>query len=95
MEIFVWVKGLFKKGLCQKINILTVESKKVPLNSMAFLSIRICDKNNLSTRAHHLNNNKTEVINFIPEKNVHGTWCNIFGVQYIKSEKNLTAQIIN
>ena len=58
MEIVDWVKGLFKKGLCQKINTLTVLTTNVPMNSMAFLSIRICDKNNLSTRAHHLNNNK-------------------------------------
>ena len=57
MEIVDWVKGLFKKGLCQKINILTILTTKVPMNSMAFISIRICDKNNLSTRA-HLNNNK-------------------------------------
>ena len=59
LEVVIWVKDHLKKGLCQKINILAVFTKKVPLNSHAFLGIRICDKNYLSTRAHHLNNTKT------------------------------------
>ena len=58
LEVVIWVKDNFKKGLCQKINIFAFFTQKVPLNSQAFLGIRICDKNNLSTRAHHLNNTK-------------------------------------
>ena len=58
LEVFIWVKNRFKKFLCQKINILAFFTKNVPLNSQAFLGIRIYDKNNLSTRAHHLNNTK-------------------------------------
>ena len=58
LEVVIWVKDHFKKGLCQKINILAFFTKIVPLNSKAFLSIRIGDKNNLSTRVHHLNNTK-------------------------------------
>ena len=83
LEVVIWVKDHFKKGLCQKIYILAFFTKKVPLNSQAFLGIRICVKNNLSTRAHHLNNTKFEVIIFEPEKNGNGKWCKIFGVQYI------------
>ena len=56
LEVVIWVKDNFKKGLCQKINILVFFTKKVPLNSQAFLGIGICDKINLSTQAHHLNN---------------------------------------
>ena len=58
LEVVIWVKDHFKKGLCQKINILAFFTKKAPLNSQAFPGIRICDKNNLSTLAHHLNNTK-------------------------------------
>ena len=58
LEVVICLKDHFKKGLCQKINILAFFTKKVSLNSKAFLGIRICDKNNLSTRAHHLNNSK-------------------------------------
>ena len=53
LEVVIWVKDHFKKCLCQKINILAFFTKTVPLNSQAFLDIRICDKNNLSTQAHH------------------------------------------
>ena len=56
LDVVIWVKGLFKKGSCQNINILTFFTKKVPINLQAFPGIRICDKNNFSTRAHHLNN---------------------------------------
>ena len=83
LEVFIWVKNRFKKFLCQKINILAFFTQNVPLNSQAFLGIRICDKNNLSTWLHHLNNTKIEEISFEPEKNGKGKWCKIFGVQYI------------
>ena len=35
LEVVIWVKD-FKKGLCQKINILGFFTKEVPLNSQAF-----------------------------------------------------------
>ena len=85
LEVFIWVKNRFKKFLCQKINILAFFTKNVPLNSQAFLGIRICDKNNLSTRAHHLNNTKIWRNQFWTRKNGKGKWCKIFGVQYIIS----------
>ena len=48
LEVVIWVKDHFKKGLCQQINVFGIfHQKKVPLNSQAFLGIRICDKNNL------------------------------------------------
>ena len=50
LEVVMWVKDHFKKGLC-----FGIFHKKVPLDSQTFLGIRSCDKNNLSTRAHHLN----------------------------------------
>ena len=83
LEVFIWVKNSFKKFLCQKINILAFFTKNVPMNSQAFLGKRICDKNNLSTRAHHLITLKFEEISFEPEKNGKEKWCKIFGVQYI------------
>ena len=44
-------------------------TKKEPMNSQEFPAIRIRDKNNLSTRTHHLNIIlKFEVISFEPEK---------------------------
>ena len=58
LEVVIWEKDHLKKGLCQKIKFLAFFTKKVPLNSKAFPGIRICEKNNLSTRAHHLNNTK-------------------------------------
>ena len=36
LEVVIWVKDHFKKGLCKKINILAFFTKKVPLNSQAF-----------------------------------------------------------
>ena len=39
MEVVIWVKDHFKKGSCQKINIIAFFIKKVPLNSQAFLGI--------------------------------------------------------
>ena len=51
-------KIILRKVYAKKFNILPILTKKVPLNSQAFLGIRICDKNKLSTRAHHLNNTK-------------------------------------
>ena len=58
LEVVIWVKDHFKKGLWQIIKIFAFFTKKAPLNSQAFPGIRICDKNNLSTPAHHLNNTK-------------------------------------
>ena len=58
LKVVIRVKDHFKKDLCQKINILAFFTKKLPLNSQVFLGNRICDKNNLSTGAHHLNNTK-------------------------------------
>ena len=58
LEVVIWVKDHFKKVLCQKINSFAFFIIKVPLNSQAFLGIRICDINDLSTREHHLNNTK-------------------------------------
>ena len=60
LEVVVWVKCRFKKASCKKKKKkkMTFFSKKVFINSQAFPGIRICDKNNLSTRAHHLNNTK-------------------------------------
>ena len=55
LEVVIWVKDHFKIGVCQINNVLAFFTKKVPLNSQTFLGIRSCDKNNLSTRAHHLN----------------------------------------
>ena len=52
LEVVIWVKDHFKKGLCQKINFLTFFTKKVPFNTQAFLGIRICDK---IIFRHHLN----------------------------------------
>ena len=46
-----------------KINILTCFTNKVSMNSKAFPGIRICDKNNLSTRAHHLNQGTNGPVN--------------------------------
>ena len=58
LEVVIGVKDHFKKGLWQIIKIFAFFTKKAPLNSQAFPGIRICDKNNLSTPAHHLNNTK-------------------------------------
>ena len=39
LKVFIWVNYHFKKGLCQKNNILAFFTKKVPLNSAVFLGI--------------------------------------------------------
>ena len=58
LEVVIWVKGPFKKRFMPKNQYFDIFTKKVPMNSQAFEGIRICDKNNLSTRTHHLNNTK-------------------------------------
>ena len=65
IEIVVWVNGLFKEGLCQKINILTVFTQKVPLNSKAFEFVtKIIFRHGHNIRIIL----KYEIIGFEPEK---------------------------
>ena len=68
LEVFIWVKNRFKNFLCKKINILVFFTKNVPLNSQAFLGIRICDK--IIFRYGHIIwiTLKFEEISFEPEK---------------------------